>query len=181
MPGMDSINRNQPEDNHDDVLGAEAVERIRKTVKKSASCFFCTAVSTGGSAAARPMSVQKVDDDGTLWFLSASDSHKNREIESESAVRLFFQGSEHADFLHLTGTAQSTRDKRIIKELWSPFLKVWFTEGIDDPRITAIKFTPRSGYYWDNKHGSAVAGVKMLIGAAVGKTLDDSIEGKVLV
>jgi hypothetical protein len=33
-------------------------------------------------------------------------------------------------------------------------------------------------YYWDNKHGSAVAGVKMLVGAVVGKTLDDSIEGK---
>jgi len=31
---------------------------------------------------------------------------------------------------------------------------------------------------WDNKHGNTVAGVKMLIGAALGKTLDDSIEGK---
>jgi len=39
--------------------------------------------------------------------------------------------------------------------------------------------TPTEGYYWDNKHGSAVAGVKMLIGAAIGKTLDDSIEGQV--
>jgi hypothetical protein len=29
----------------------------------------------------------------------------------------------------------------------------------------------------DTKHGTAVAGVKMLIGAAIGKTLDDSIEG----
>ena len=57
-------------------------------------------------------------------------------------------------------------------------MKTWFTEGVDDPRITAIKFTPKSGYYWDTKHGTAVAGVKMLVGAAIGKTLDDSIEGE---
>ena len=28
------------------------------------------------------------------------------------------------------------------------------------------------------KHGSTVAGIKMLVGAALGKTLDDSIEGE---
>jgi hypothetical protein len=49
---------------------------------------------------------------------------------------------------------------------------------VDDPRITVIKVVPSEGYYWDNKHGNAVAGVKMMIGAMIGKTLDDSVEGK---
>ncbi len=48
---------------------------------------------------------------------------------------------------------------------------------MDDPRITVIKVQPNDGYYWDTKHGMAVAGIKMMIGAALGKTLDDSIEG----
>ncbi len=56
-------------------------------------------------------------------------------------------------------------------------MKTWFTEGVDDPRITVIRVQPNEGYYWDTKHGSAVAGIKMLIGAAISKTLDDSIEG----
>lgn len=34
------------------------------------------------------------------------------------------------------------------------------------------------GYYWDTKHGNMVAYAKMLVGAAIGKTMDDSIEGK---
>ena len=46
---MDSINQQQPEDNHEDLGGADAVERIREVVKKSETCFFCTAVSVGGS------------------------------------------------------------------------------------------------------------------------------------
>ena len=175
---MDSINKNQPETNREDLTGKKAVERIRDVVKQTESCFFCTAVSAGGSGATRPMSVQEVDDDGTLWFLSASDSHKNRELEKDSAVRLFFQGSEHAGFLTLTGTATVSRDRKRIKDLWKSVLKVWFTEGENDPRITVIGVRPTGGYYWDNKHGSAVAGIKMLVGAAIGKTLDDSIEGE---
>ncbi len=174
---MDSINQQQTEDTREDLAGGPAVERIREVIKKTASCFFCTAVSTGGSDATRPMSVQRVDDDGTLWFLSANDSHKNQELDRDPSVRLFFQGSEHAAFMTLTGTAHITTDKATIHDLWEPILKVWFTEGEDDPRITAIGFKPEGGYYWDNKHGRAVAGIKMLVGAAIGKTLDDSIEG----
>lgn len=176
---MDSINRNQPEQNHQDLRGQEAIAKIMELVKKAETCFFCTGASGGGSGGARPMSVQQVDDAGHLWFLSASDSHKNREISRDPAVKLYFQGSAHSDFLMLHGRADISRDQAKIKELWEPILKTWFTEGIDDPRITVIQVTPSEGYYWDNKHGNVVAGAKMLIGAAVGKTLDDSIEGKI--
>ena len=176
---MDSINENQTEDNRADLRGEAAVARIRDMVDKAETCFFCTAVSHGDSGATRPMAVQEVDDDGTLWFMSASDSHKNSELEANPAVRLFFQVSEHAGFLTLTGRARISRDRRKIRQLWSPILKTWFTEGEDDPRITLIAVKPSGGYYWDNKHGSAIAGIKMLIGAATGKTLDDSVEGTI--
>lgn len=176
---MDSINAQQPEKNHEDLNGPDAVKRIRDTVKKAETCFFCTGSPHSGSDGIRPMNVRQVDDNGTLWFLSSVDSHKNEELERDATVVLLFQGGPHSDFLHLIGTARISRDKAKIKELWEPVLKTWFTEGIDDPRITAIQVVPSRGYYWDNKHGNLVAGVKMLIGAATGKTLDDSIEGRV--
>ncbi len=124
------------------------------------------------------MSIQKTDDDGTLWFLSANDSHKNAEIVEDDSVKLYFQGSAHSDFLYLEGHASITEDRSLIHELWDPILKTWFTEGENDPRISVIKFEPETGYYWDTKHGNVIAGAKMLWGAMVGKTLDDSIEGK---
>ena len=175
---MDSINRNQSEKNHEDLRARGAVEKIREVVKGAEHCFFCTAAATGESGGARPMNVRQVDDEGNLWFLSAADSHKNAELARDPRVTLYFQGSAHSDFLHLAGRATVSTDKAKIKELWEPILKTWFTGGIDDPRITVIKFTPTAGYYWDTKHGNVIAGVKMLIGAALGKTLDDSIEGK---
>ncbi|RSZ60723.1 pyridoxamine 5'-phosphate oxidase family protein [Massilia atriviolacea] len=174
---MDSINKNQPEDNYKDLGGSEALEKLKDIVDSAETCFFCTRHEGG----ARPMSVRQVDEQGNLWFLSADDSHKNAEIAANPAVKLYFQGSTNSEFLVLDGVATITRDKARIKQLWNFILKTWFTEGEDDPRITAIKVAPGQGYYWDNKHGKAVAGVKMLVGAVIGKTLDDSIEGKIAV
>jgi len=175
---MDSINENQSELNHLDLHGNDAVKKIKDLIKTAKSCFFCTSSSASMSDGVRPMSVQEVDDQGNCWFLSASDSYKNQQLQLDPSTRLYFQGSAHSGFLSLSGTAEVSTDKAKIKELWEPIVKTWFTEGEDDPRITVIKFIPRDGYYWDNKHGDIVAGAKMLAGALVGRTLDDSIEGR---
>jgi len=176
---MDSINKEQPEDNYQDLRGEEATQKIKELVKKANVCFFCSAIKTGQDFNTRPMSVQKLDDEGNLWFLSAKDSHKNKELKSDDHVQLLFQGSSYSDFLNLYGKATISTDKEKIKELWEPILKTWFTDGIDDQRITVIKVEPEKGYYWDTKHNMAVGMIKRVAGALMGKTLDDSIEGKI--
>lgn len=178
---MDSINKQQPEDNHEDLHGQPAQKKIKELVEKASVCFFCTNIRTGSPFATRPMSVQKIDETGNLWFLSAVDSHKNAEIAADNSVQLMFQGSDYSDFLNLYGTATISKDKQKIKELWKPIIKTWFTGGVDDPRITVIKVEPSEGYYWDTKHNQAVAFLKQVAGAIIGKTLDDSIEGRIKV
>lgn len=178
---MNSINKNQPEHNREDLSGPRAVAKITELVRAAQNCFFCTTSATGSAGGVRPMNVRQVDADGNLWFLSASDSHTNRDLAADPAVHLYFQGSPHSDFMHLRGRATVSTDKAKIKELWEPVIKTWFTGGVDDPRITVIKVTPTDGYYWDTKHGNMIAGIKMLVGAALGKTLDDSIEGTLTV
>lgn len=175
---MNSIDRNQPEDSYEDLQGHKAVQKIKEMVEQAQNCFFCSAVAMGDSSGDRPMNVRQVDDEGNLWFLSASDSHKNQELALDPNVKLYFQGSKHSDFMQLNGEATISKDPEKIRELWSPLVQTWFTEGMDDPRITVIKVTPTEGYYWDTKHNTAVAGVKMLIGAALRKTMDDSIQGR---
>ena len=173
---MDSINKNQEEENHEDLQGTKAAEKIKELAAGN-TCFFCTGIVTGKPVTVRPMAVQKVDNQGNLWFLSASDSHKNQDIQRDSKVQLLFQGSSHSDFLSIYGNAAISTDKELIKELWEPIAKAWFTDGVDDPRITVIKVSADDGYYWDNKHGNAIAMVKIAASALLGKTNDDSIEG----
>ena len=176
---MDSINKQQVEKNHEDLQGVEAGKKIKEIAGKNNTCFFCTGIRTGKPLTVRPMSVQKMDEAGNFWFLSANDSEKNQDIQADNYVQLLFQGSAHSDFLSVYGVATISTDKEVIKELWEPIVKTWFTGGVDDPRITAIKVETQEGYYWDNKHGNAIALVKMAAGAVLGKTMDDSIEGQV--
>ncbi|QMU27773.1 pyridoxamine 5'-phosphate oxidase family protein [Adhaeribacter radiodurans] len=178
---MDSINQQQPEKNHQDLEGQSAGQKIKELAEKADTCFFCTKITTGLPLKVRPMSVRKVEENGNFYFLSASDSHKNADIKADSNVHLLFQGSTHSDYLSVFGTATISQDKAKIKELWNPILKTWFTEGQDDPRITVIKIQAHEGYYWDNKHGNTVAFAKILVGAVIGETLDDSIEGKLTI
>jgi general stress protein 26 len=174
---MDSINKNQPEGNRENFQGRKAVDKIQAIVKKAENCFFCTNDASGKSWGTRPMNVRKVDEQGRLWFLIANDSQTAKELGLDSRVRLFFQGSPHSGFLVLDGRASFSNERARLEELWEPVIKTWFTGGVDDPRIAVVSVVPSAGYYWDTKHGNAVAGAKMVIGAALGKTLDDSIEG----
>src|ERR1700761_8130680 len=160
---MTSIDQQQPEENRAPLSGKEAIEKIKELAGKTQTCFFSTDLKSARAAATRPMSVQRIDEEGNLWFLSAKDSHKNGEIKKDPQGQLLFQGSAHSDFMTISGTASISTDKAKIKDLWEPIVKTWFTEGVDDPRITVIRVTPDDGYYWDTKHGKAIAGAKMII------------------
>lgn len=174
---MDSINRQQEEENINNLEGSEAISKVRELVKNVRSCFFLTDLNKVGlPLSIRPMNVLKIDKHGNLWFLSAKDSHKSEEIHDDPFVHLLFQGQ--SDFLNIYGLASVSEDKEMINTLWNPLLKTWFTGGKDDPRIIVIKVEPTEGYYWSNKHGEAIAFIKQTIGSILGKTLDDSIEGK---
>src|SRR5690242_14703878 len=113
---MDSINRNQPEENHRDLSGSEAGSKIKQLAEKASSCFFCTRIREGRAVTVRPMSIRKVDENGDCWFLSANDSHKNAELADDPKMQLLLQGSPHSDFLTLFGEAEISRDKNKIKE-----------------------------------------------------------------
>src|ERR1700761_5586971 len=146
---MNSISEQQIEENHQDLAGTEAIEKLKELVGKTSTCFFCSNIKTGVPFSTRPMSVQKVDEEGNLWFLSADDSYKDKELKTDPFVQLLFQGSAHSDFLNLYGIATANKDKQKIHELWEPIMKTWFTEGEDDPRISVIKVEPSEAYYWD--------------------------------
>jgi general stress protein 26 len=159
---------------HKDLKDNSAVEKIKDLAENIKTCMFCTYV--GDKLNSRPMAAQKIDDEGNLWFLSDKRSEKNDEILANSKVELFFS-EPHDKFLTIHGTATISYDRAIIKELFTPIVKVWMPEGEDDPNLSVIKVVPNEGYYWNNKNGKVVAATKMAVAFVTGKTMDDGIEG----
>jgi general stress protein 26 len=178
---MSSIDKNKKEDNFENLIGREGVEKVRELLKKADTCLFCTAIETTKSFETRPMSPQEVDESGTIWFLSSKDSHKNLELEKNPKAQLLFQGFDNSIYLSLYGKVKISQNKSKIKELWDPSMKAWLPEGENDPKITILEFIPEEGYYWDTKNGIAVATVKRLFGTIAGKNYDDSLQGKIKV
>jgi general stress protein 26 len=166
------------EDHHQNLAGKPAVEEIREIAKHARFCLFGTAL-TSPPVTVRPMTVQSVDDAGALWFLSGRSTHTNQHIAKDPLVQLFFANPEKQEFLTLDGTATIHTDRATREAHWTPFAKTWFNLGVDDPDLTVLRFQPAAGYYWDNKHGKTVAFLKSTAGMLVGKTLDDSLEGKI--
>ena len=168
------------EDHYESLSGSKAVEKIREVAKSAHICLFGTAVSQV-PLTARPMAVQTVDASGNLWFLSSRDSRTNRHIAADPRVQLFFANPGSSEYLTLDGTASVSDDRSLREEHWTPIAKTWFNGGVDDPDLTVIKVEAGDGYYWDTKHGKTVSFLKIAAGMITGKTLDDSIEGKLRV
>lgn len=124
-----------------------------------------------------PMSTQEVDEDGVVWFFSDKGSDRNKYVQQDSRTQLIYSNSSDSDYMSVYGDAEIVHDQEKVKELWTPFAKVWFQGGPEDPNLSLMKFTPKEGFYWDTKNGSMVAFAKMVASIAIGKTMDDSVEG----
>ena len=86
---MNSINQEQPEDNFENLNGAEAITKLKALAEDAKTCFFTSNIKTGLPASARPMTVQEVDNEGNLWFLIANDSGTYKDLEHEPLAQLF--------------------------------------------------------------------------------------------
>ena len=168
-------------DNTKNLVAHEGVEKLKDLVEKIDMCLFCTHLKTDDGSKARPMSTQEVDENGSLWFFSAIDSEKNKDISENNNVQLFYSHPGRSSFLVVNGEAEIVLDRAKIDELWSATVEIWFKGGKDDPNVSLIKVNPKSAYYWDTEGNRMVNFFKMLASVATGKTLVDAEEGSIKV
>ena len=160
---------------------SEAAKKLKEVVEDIDICLFCTDLQNNDGLTARPMSSQKVDEEGNIWFFSDKNSDKNQEIAADSKVQLFYSDPSKSSFVVITGEANIVFDKQKVEEYWGSLLKTWFKEGKDDPNLSLIKVSPTKAYYWDVKGNQMVNFFKMLASVATGKTLVDAEEGELQV
>lgn len=155
----------------------DAIFKLRELAEAIDICMFCTNLKTDDGASCRPMSTQKVCDEGNIWFFSNADSDKNKEIEQNNNVQLFYSHPGKDSFMIVNGEAEIIFDRDMIDELWSPVLKAWFPGGKDDPNISIVKVKPSNAYYWDTDGNKMINFLKMVASAATGKNLVEGNEG----
>ncbi len=162
------------------LISQDAIEKVKELAIDISVCMFCTDLERL-PIDTRPMSVQDVDDEGNIWFISSKTSNKNFDIASDKRVQLFFSKVADSHYLSVYGEATIYTDQATIEELWTPIAKAWFKEGKKDPDVSLIKVTPLDAYYWDTTSGKIVSLIKIAASALVGMKSDGGVEGRLKV
>lgn len=156
----------------------EAANKMRELAKDEICLFY--SYQDMYHAVTRPMNTQEIDDDGIFWFLSHKNSNKNQHISRNNKVQLLYSNPAKQKYLSVDGEAIILYDQNKINQLWNSFAKAWFTERKTDPNLSLIKVKPIEAYYWDTKYGKMVSFFKIMLSAVTGKTMDDGVEGKLV-
>ena len=154
----------------------KAIKKFKQLAEDIRVCMFIT--NTREDDHTRPMSTMEVEDDGTIWFFTNLQSIKVDEVNSEHEVHLVYSHPGKESYLDVWGNATVVTDKQLIKEKWSPIIKAWFPDGIDDPNVALLKVKPFDIYYWDEESGKMIGFLKLAAAAITGKRLADGTEGK---
>ena len=127
----------------------EQVEKVKDLIEDIRINIFTTR-HEGNKLRGRPMATAKVEEDGSLWFFTNEYSGKVDEISENNEVYLTYASQGSSKYLVLNGKAELSDNKEKMKDLWNPSMKVWFPEGLDDPKILLIKVKPTEAEYWES-------------------------------
>lgn len=151
-----------------------------KELVESIRIAMLTTMDESGQLVSRPMAVQQMDDDGTLWFFTKKKTLKVEQIETnEHQVNISFAHTGDSSYVSISGTAQELDDRVKIDELWSAAAKPWFPQGKDDPELTLLKVHTDMAEYWDSTSSRMVRFLEMARAAVTGDIYKEGENKKV--
>lgn len=128
---------------------ADQVKHLRKLIEKIEYCMMTTA-TPDGVLRSRPMANQELDANNDVWFFTKENSGKADELRNDSHINLSYSDPKGSRFVSVSGRGTIVRDAAKAKELWSPVLKAWFPDGLEDPDLVLLKVRIEQAEYWDS-------------------------------
>jgi general stress protein 26 len=123
-----------------------ALAKVEEIVGDAKVAMFTTR-EKDGTLRSRPMATLQLDSEGNLWFFTSRSSPKISEAHQQ--VTLSYMRTDKQDYLSVSGAAELVQDKEKMQALWSPWIRPWFPNGLDDPDFALIKVSIMGVEYWD--------------------------------
>jgi general stress protein 26 len=141
-------------------------------------CMFTT-VSLKDELSARPMATVKVEDDGSIWFFSNEYDLKSKEISKDNQVMLAYSDPAKNTYITVNGKAKLINDQVRKEAYFSPAVKAWFPDGLEDPRLILICVEPGTAEYWEGTSSKVVVAFNMLKAIVTGDEYDAGKHDKI--
>jgi len=134
---------------------------------------------TDGYLVSRAMATQERAPGADLWFVTSSETTKLDELEEDGHVNLAYYKDRTREWISVSGTAELSRDRETIGQLFGDSWKPWFPKDgdprhgtPDDPRIVLIGVHVHSAVYFEAKKPQPVVLYEMAKGWFTGNTPD---------
>lgn len=137
----------------------EDLQRLAELVNEIKFAMLTTE-EADGALHSRPMATVQMDVDGeegaggNVWFFTALSLPKVEEAKRHRQVNLSYVRCDTQDYLSISGTGEIVRDEDKMRALWTPWLKPWFPEGLDDPNLGLLKVAITDAEYWSAPGGT---------------------------
>jgi general stress protein 26 len=138
-----------------DRTDREAKDKVLALIKGARIAMMVTH-GERGVLHARPMATNHAAFEGELWFLADITSEKVADIARDPEVLLTYSDEGRNSYVSISGHAEPVRDRRTIEELWFEPARAWFPDGLQDPRLGAIRVKVDFAEYWDAPSGTMV-------------------------
>ncbi len=155
----------------------EAIIKLQELVNDIRTCMMITSGKTGARAS-RPMAAVDTDHMGNIWFFTNLQSNKIKDIELDHFVQLVFAHPGKDSYVDVRGRANIIIDKTSIKEKWTPMIKAWFPNGVDDPDICILQVKTDEIHYWDTENSKMVRILQAALSIVAGKPLVEGVHGE---
>lgn len=148
----------------------EAIEKLKSLTEGIDFCMLTT--MDDGHLRSRPMSTQEFEFDGDLWFFTSDQTHKVDDIRKDSRINVAYSDPGDNRYVSVSGRGEILKDREKIEELWSPVLKAWFPEALEDPSLCLLKVAVDQAEYWDTPSGKIVQLVGFVKALATGQEMN---------
>lgn len=145
------------------------IQKINALIK-GINIAMLTTLDPDGQLHSRPMGTQQTEFDGSLWFFTSKTSGKVHAIETDAHVNVAYANPTDQSYISLAGKATLVEDRAKMEELWSPFIRAWFPEGLEDPDLTLMRVEVDSAQYWESPSATVVKIVGLAKALLTGQT-----------
>ncbi|MBP1651789.1 MAG: pyridoxamine 5'-phosphate oxidase-related FMN-binding [Bacteroidetes bacterium] len=155
----------------------DAIKKVTEMINDVGVCML-TNIDEHGQVISRPMATADVDKEGNVWFFTNEYSGKITQISENNELNLIYAHPGHNTYLNIFGIGSIVIDKEKMKQLWTPVVKAWFPDGIDDPKLCLLRVDTKQAWYWDNSSSKMIIFFNMLTAIIRGKQFEDGDTGE---
>ncbi|HTN53147.1 MAG TPA: pyridoxamine 5'-phosphate oxidase family protein [Anaeromyxobacter sp.] len=95
-----------------------------------------------GHLRCRPMAMRHEVRGEEIWFATAPDSAKVKDLEHEPRCALVFFEPSDGTTVTVSGTGEVIRDRKLMSELWDGSWSRWFPGGPDPRQVALLRVIP---------------------------------------